>query len=216
MSKLDQVYTEVRSMIVSGELPPGAPIDKAVIAQRIGASRQPIAAAIDRLSFEGLVEVVPQHGSFVAKLNRATLSDWFMVRAAMEVEFITRFVEAGETAPMVELERNVRYQKAAAEAGDIAGFYELDIAFHQIITRFTPCTEGHAILERAQANLGRVRQFLLPQSGRLSVTLAEHQAIFDAVRTGVVAQAAAAIRAHIHSVESHLQAVLASHPELAA
>lgn len=214
MSKIELVSNSLRAMILSGELAPGSPIDKAMLAEKLDASRQPIASAIERLAFEGLVEVRPQHGSFVSKLDGAVLKDWLLVRSAIEVEFAVRFAKLCPKAEITELAVNLFQQASTARTDDVEGFYRLDVGFHQIITGFTPSPEGHAVLARAQTNLRRVRRLLLPEPGRLQHTLAEHKAIFDGVKSGNVHAAADAMRAHIESVATHLQHFIANNPGL--
>ncbi len=214
MSKIDQVYGSLRSMIISGELAPGSLIDKVQLAEQLDASRQPISGAVERLAFEGLVEIRPQHGSFVTKLNEAVLKDWLLVRSALETEFAVRFATLAPQEEIAELARNFRYQLASAEIGDVEGVYALDISFHHIISRFTPSAEGHAMLERAQANLGRIRRLMLPEPGRLQHTIAEHRALFEALSAGKPQAAATAMRAHIESVTLYLQHFIAINPAL--
>lgn len=214
-SKLDIVYDELKALIVGGELEPGDPIDKSALADRLNASRQPIAGAIDRLAFEGLVEVIPQHGSFVSRLDPVVIADWFLVRMGMEAEFAARFA-AADDRPIESLERNLRYQHAALEAGDHLGFYDLDVEFHQIIIGFSPSPMGAALLGQAQANLGRVRRLLLPEPGRPQQTIAEHRLIFEQLTKGDPTAAATAMRQHIGTVATQLGAFIAQHPGILA
>lgn len=65
-SKTDLVEGWLRELIVSGKLAPGKFIDKGQIARRLGTSRLPVTMALDRLERDGLVDVVPQVGTFVA------------------------------------------------------------------------------------------------------------------------------------------------------
>src|SRR5262245_23929340 len=81
-SKAGLVYESLKTAIVTGELPPGYPIDKFALAEKYGASRQPISIAIDRLALDGLVDVIPQHGSFVSKLRAKPVTERFFIRRA--------------------------------------------------------------------------------------------------------------------------------------
>ena len=65
-SKAERVYEHLRRGIRELTLPPGAPLRKEELALELGVSRAPVSEAIARLAEEGLVEVFPQHGSFVA------------------------------------------------------------------------------------------------------------------------------------------------------
>ena len=65
----DQVYEALKKAIVSLRLPPGASISENRICRQIGVSRTPVRAAIIRLVEDGLIEVFPQKGSFVAPIK---------------------------------------------------------------------------------------------------------------------------------------------------
>jgi GntR family transcriptional regulator, rspAB operon transcriptional repressor len=213
LSKADQIYEGLKAAIVSGELGPGTLVDKAVLAKRFDASRQPIAAALDKLAYDGLIDIVPQHGSFVSRMNSQLLTDWFFVRKAMEAEFAARFAEAKAPEALADLDRNLRYQEVALEAGDIEGFYGLDVEFHRIISDRGESREAARLLDRAHANLGRVRRLLLPEPGRAAQTLAEHRGIRDRLAEGDPALAGQAMRAHIDQVESRLHSFITHHPQ---
>jgi DNA-binding GntR family transcriptional regulator len=151
----------------------------------------------------------------VSRLEPAVIDDWFLVRSGMEAEFAARFA-AAEDRPLAAVERNLRYQRAALDAGDLTGFYDLDVEFHQIIVGFSPSPMGQSLLGQAQANLGRVRRLLLPEPDRPRQTLAEHEAIFDALKAGDAEAASRAMRQHIGAVARMLASFLATHPEVLA
>src|SRR5262245_56115145 len=62
------VYQGLRARIVSMEMRPGEQISDSDLARRFGVSRTPVREAIQRLASEGLVEIFPQSGTFVARI----------------------------------------------------------------------------------------------------------------------------------------------------
>jgi DNA-binding GntR family transcriptional regulator len=52
------VYEELRSHILSGDFPPGAPLVEAALAKKLGVSRTPIREALRRLEQDTLIERV--------------------------------------------------------------------------------------------------------------------------------------------------------------
>ena len=70
-SKSERVYRELRRRIREMELTPGSRLRKNDIADEAGMSRAPINEAIARLADEGLIDVFPQSGSFVAPIRPA-------------------------------------------------------------------------------------------------------------------------------------------------
>src|SRR5271163_4231075 len=86
VSKADRVYGVLRRRIRELALPPGAPLRKEEIALELGVSKAPVSEAIARLAEEGLVEVYPQHGSFVAPIRPAAVRESLFIRTALETE----------------------------------------------------------------------------------------------------------------------------------
>jgi len=213
-SKVSLVYESLKTAIITGELRPGDPLDKPALAARFGASRQPISIAIDRLAVDGLVDVVPQHGSFVSKLRAKPIAERFFIRRAIEAEFAAMAAAAVTDDLMRRLDLNLRYQRVALDAGERLGFMQLDYQFHQIICDQTPVDEATHILARLEAYLGRIRFMELPQSDRPNRTLDEHGVIRDAIASGNAATASDAMKSHINAVEKHFQEFVVARPDL--
>src|SRR6516164_6610043 len=89
-SKTERVYSALRRRIRELDLPPGAPLRKEEIAAELSVSRAPVSEAIARLAEEGLVEVFPQHGSFVAPIRSVEVRESLFIRTALETEAMRR------------------------------------------------------------------------------------------------------------------------------
>ena len=212
-SKADQVYTEIKEAILSGALAPGGAIDKLALCAKLGVSRFPVTAAINRLAFERLVVIEPQHGSFVAKIAANDVREWMMIRRALEAEIAAEAARGLPADAQREIERNLRYQQAAAEAGDVAGFYVLDVEFHKLIVDGLALRHAREILDGLRSHLERVRRIALSPPGRLPSAHAEHKRIFDAILSGNGADAAAAMRAHLDETTATFERIAVQNPE---
>src|SRR5204863_1557777 len=93
ISKTERVYEVLRLRIRELTLPPGAPLRKEEIALELGVSRAPVSDAITRLAEEGLVDVFPQHGSFVASIRAADVREALFIRAALETEAMRQLAQ---------------------------------------------------------------------------------------------------------------------------
>ena len=60
-------YLALRAAILELWYRPGEALRKVEICAQLGVSRSPVAEAISRLAAEGLVDVVPQAGTYVAR-----------------------------------------------------------------------------------------------------------------------------------------------------
>lgn len=73
----ERVYHELKRMLAEGELPPGTPIEPALIGKQIASSITPIRDALHRLTGERLVEA-PNHNGFRVPLpTEAELRDLY-------------------------------------------------------------------------------------------------------------------------------------------
>ncbi len=209
------VTDALRQAIVTLELEPGQVIDKGAICDRLGVSRFPVSEALARLQAEGLVDILPQRGSTVSLIRIADVLEYMLIRKSLEAEAV-RVVTGNHSDELVEtLQRSLSYQRAAVEIDDQFGFHERDLEFHDIIFGDMRFTKVKAVIEATRANLDRARRLILTPR-RLSVTLAEHQAVVEGIAAGDAARASAAMRAHIDSVMAELIAFAVEHVELFA
>lgn len=208
-SKADRVYAELRRRIRELELPPGAPLRKEAIAAAMGVSRAPVSEAIARLADEALVDVYPQHGSFVAPIRAEDARESLFIRSALEIEAARRI--AGSAGPeLIEaMEANVAAQHDALDAGDLAHFHDLDEALHALIFQGVGAPRAQRLLDAVRAPLDRPRRLALPRQGRAEETLAEHRRLVDAIRSGDPEFAGAAMRAHLAQVARTIERALA-------
>src|SRR5580698_7459252 len=118
-SKAERVYDSLRRRIRELALPPGEPLRKEEIALELGVSRAPVSEAIARLAEEGLVEVFPQHGSFVAPIRAADVREALFVRTALETEALRRLAPVATAELLAALDDNIARQAQALAAADL-------------------------------------------------------------------------------------------------
>jgi len=208
-SKAERVYDLLRRRIRELALPPGAPLRKEEIALELGVSRAPVSEAIARLAEEGLVEVFPQHGSFVAPIRAADVRESLFIRTALETEAMRRLAPAAGPALLAELDDNLAAQTEALADGDLGRFYDLDEALHAAIFSATEAPRALRLLDSARAPVDRMRRLALPEPGRAQDTLEEHSRLVEALRTGDAEFAAAAMRVHLATVARSIEHALA-------
>jgi DNA-binding GntR family transcriptional regulator len=213
ISKTDRVYEVLRRRIRELALAPGAPLRKEEIALELGVSRAPVSDAISRLAEEGLIDVFPQHGSFVALIRSSDVRESLFVRTALEVEAMRRLAPIANPQVIAALDANIAAQVDALSTGNLEHFYDLDEALHAAMFGAIETPRALRLLEAARAPLDRVRRLALPDQGRPEQTLAEHRALVDAIRSGDGEYAAAAMRAHLTMVGRAIELKL---PEIEA
>ena len=78
------LVANIRELIIEGDLEPGAKVPERVLCERYSVSRTPLREALKTLASEGLLELLPHLGAWVARLTAADVDQMFPVMGALE------------------------------------------------------------------------------------------------------------------------------------
>src|ERR1700729_4040510 len=111
------IYTKLRAQIISLERRPGDSILEGQITSDYGGSRTPVREAVLKLADEGLVEIFPQSGTFVARIPLAALPETIVIRKALEKTSARLAAERGQRSQIIALLAQLERQREASRAG---------------------------------------------------------------------------------------------------
>jgi DNA-binding GntR family transcriptional regulator len=208
----DHAYDRLRAAIVSAELEPGRQLSETELAGRLGISRTPIREALVRLRDDRLVEVVPQLGTFVARIRDSAVADAQFIREALECAAVRLAAERATPADAAALRAILARQEAVRDARDFDGFYALDDELHQALCTLSGHGVAWVLAGRANGHLNRVRRLSLPQPDYLAEMVQQHHAVVDAVTAGDPDAAERALRHHLRMVLSVMPGLRTQHP----
>jgi DNA-binding GntR family transcriptional regulator len=214
-SVTQSVTDALRRAIITLELRPGETLDKSAICARLGVSRFPVSEALARLQVEGLVDILPQRGSAVSLVRIADVTEYMLIRKALECEAVRVLVGNHTDGLVAELGASLIEQRGAAERDDRELFHAHDLEFHELLLAGMSFTKIKAAIEAARANLDRARRLIITPR-RLTYSINEHQAVFDAILANDALAAMTAMRAHIDSVMGELFDFARDRPEFFA
>jgi DNA-binding GntR family transcriptional regulator len=184
----DTAYVVIRDAIVRADLPPGAVVSNAAVAEQLGLSRAPVRDALARLADEGLVETKPQSYTRVTPLVLKEVRDAAEVVRAMH-ELAARTAVPLLTAGHIEAMRaaNRRFE-AATGAGDVDAALEFDDELHGVLVGVCGNRAVAATIERYTPLIRRLerRQFSSARAGR---SVQRHEKLIAACAAGDVGQA---------------------------
>ncbi len=209
-----RVYQSLQQAILTLTYRPGEIIRKPEICDRLGVSRSPVADAVARLAAEGLVDVVPQAGTFVGRLSMNNIREGAFIREAIEVAAAELVAPRITEDQLRELRRNLMLQEALVADGDQQGFMLLDAQMHEMLLSFTDYPRLPQVSQTAWLNVHRARQLILPVEGRLAATLAEHRAILAAFEARDPAAARQTVQHHLRQLLTYLQPLERERPDL--
>src|SRR3954463_10015154 len=81
---VDAVYEALREGILDHLFKPGERLHVDELSEKFGVSLTPVRGAIQQLATEGLIEIRPRSGTFVANLNQQEVDETFKIRCALE------------------------------------------------------------------------------------------------------------------------------------
>jgi GntR family transcriptional regulator, rspAB operon transcriptional repressor len=212
-SLADEIYDQLRRMIVTLELRPGEILVEKELCERFSVSRTPLREAILRLSEHGLVVVAPQHATFVAGIDARAVRQAHFLRSNLEIPVIRQLCEA-PSLDLSEARAILVDQQVLLAKTDFAAFMPLDDQFHQALFALAGLREIWAVIHARKAHLDRIRFLQAPQDGKIPLLVQEHKAILDAVAQRDPDAAEAVLRKHIAGAVLYMEELLLLRPEL--
>ncbi len=194
----DRVYAHVKQAVLDRSYEGGTLLTEGELAEAVGVSRTPVREALLRLEVEGLIKLYPKKGALVLPVSAQEIADVVETRQLVEVHAARKAVPA-RPGLIERLEELLRKQKKQAAAGDFAAAAVTDRCFHAEIVR----SGGNEILSRLYDQL-RDRQLRMgvavmhSHPDRLAKTLAEHEQILDALRSGDAEAAVDVVHRHVN------------------
>ena len=193
----DEAAAQLRERIFSGQLAPGVFLDEVALSGELRISRTPLREALKVLTAEGLVRHEPRRGCFVNQVTAQDLDQIFPVIALLEGRCAHEAALHASDADLQALQ--VLHDKLArhAKARRINDYYSVNFEIHEaIITLAGNRWLAEVIGDlRKIVKLARLQQLHAP--GRLEQSLAEHLAVFAALKARDSQGAEAAMRTHL-------------------
>ncbi|CAM4087269.1 GntR family transcriptional regulator [Paenibacillus alkaliterrae] len=181
VSTRDAVYYQLREQILKLELPPGTPLSENETSVLFKVSRTPVRESFLRLAQEGLVQVLPQRGTFVSLIDTALVEEARFMREQLERAVILLACAHFPEQALTQLEMNLRQQQACLQDPDDKSMFELDEAYHRIL--FDGCSKSNmwAVMQQMNTHLNRSRMLRLVDDHNWEQLYEQHRFIYEAI-----------------------------------
>ena len=190
-----EVYGIVRRRILKGDLPPGQPISRRTVAAEVRMSLPPVAEALLRLEFEGLLESRPRVGTRVRIPSEEDVTGHYIVREALEVQAARRVAIVATARELDKLKLLAERVDALAAQNDHLPYELAHQSFHKRIAEYGRCRSLCEALEKTHA-LSTLWLALIPRPSTKDGR-ACHVDLVEALSSKDPAVAADAVRRHI-------------------
>ncbi len=175
----EQVAEQLRQRIFQRELEPGGWIDELKIAEEMGISRTPLREALKVLAAEGLVTMKVRRGAYVTEMSDKDLRDVYHLLSLLERDAAA--VVAAQATPAQLQELQELHAELAAAAEDRERFFALNERFHMRLLDLADNRWRSQVVADLRKVMKLNRHNSLLKQGRISESLAEHEAIMAAL-----------------------------------
>jgi DNA-binding GntR family transcriptional regulator len=198
------VYQHIKKQILTKALFPGNRIVEEDVVRETGVSRTSIRPALLQLQYEGLVEIVPNRGAFVAKPTKEDLLQVYRMRRVLECGALEEAMEKRTDAQLQAMERNLEAQSVLTQHYSRQEYVTLNHQFHWLMVQMT----GNAYYEKYLNEIyNRINTFLFFYDNAVdNNSLTSHLMIYEALRDRDLAKGLAGIRLDVDIALDDLQA----------
>lgn len=209
-----RAYESLKDAILTLKFKPGELLKKPAICIELDISRSPLADALSRLALDNLVSIIPQAGTYVAKISMEEIREAAFLREALELAAVNHVAPQITNQQLQQARRSLRAQVAAIDDRDLTQFYQLDEEFHEMLLSFTGYPRVAGMAKSSWIHVNRARKLLLPLSSRLDDALKEHGNIVDALEARNAEMAVQAMSHHLNQLIKIMQDMYLRQPNL--
>lgn len=208
----DFAFRVLRDNIVSLELRPGTLISENEIAMELGVSRTPVREAIIDLAKAGIIEILPQRGSYVSLIDPNMVEESRFVRKILDKAVIELACEVAPKDVVNEIEENVHLQEFYLEKEDADRIYMLDNQFHHLIYKAAGKETTYDMSSTMMLHFDRVRTLSVETVKDLKI-VKDHREMLEAIKAGDKENAVALVEKHLGRYKLDEAQMKQEHPE---
>ena len=227
LSKTERIILTLGEEIVAGKFVPGAALPaEAELCERFGTSRNIIREVFRSLMAKRLMEMKRYRGAFVTPRNHWNYLDSDVLQWALEHDQDPRLIAAMNEVRVLVEPQIARWSAERATSSDLAAielayndmvanhlnrdaFNEADIRYHEAVLN----SVHNPVLQQLNVAISQLQKAVFAQTymadeGNMPRTLAEHKALFDAIRHQDGDAAEQAAKAMIASSTARLKEIM--------
>lgn len=199
----EAIYGRIWAAVLEHRLPPGTQLVEDRLTALFDTSRAQVRDVLTRLANEGLVDIVPNRGAFIASPTPQQARDVFEARRLIEPALVRRLIAGRDPGAVKTLRKVVAAEQAARARQDRPTMVRLSGEFH---IRLAECA-GNQMLERSMrelASLTCLAIFLYDAPHATACREDEHEQLVAAIEGRRTERAVALMLEHLDHIESSM------------
>lgn len=174
----NELYRLLRDDIIKGHYPIGSRLTINDIAKRYGVSHIPVREALNLLSVNKLVEIIPRRGARVCKFSNEFIENVYQLRSTLECLFLQNSIPHFTDEDVEELRSVNTELRNCIKNNQLSRVLALNSQFHSILFKYNTNKEAldcYNVYSGENGLIGVLRNLLGYSPERLEVMNEEHQ-----------------------------------------
>ena len=158
------------------------------ISKELGISRTPMREALQCLSQDGYITIIPSRGFKIRQLSKESMRESIQIRCAIE-GFCVHLIASQPSEKrcqklLKDMERSLaRQKKALASPASRSSFIEEDHRFHLLLVHYADNDEFNHLFQRLMYMIHLTTSNALSIEGRVQATFEEHQELYNCLKS---------------------------------
>jgi DNA-binding GntR family transcriptional regulator len=132
-SLAEMAQRELRNAIIEGRLKLGDQLSEVRLSKMLGTSKTPVREALMQLRREGLVQIDPQRGTSIFRIEDAEIDQIAGLRRLLETEAARLIFARGRDKAVRDMRKVIEAMERAIARGDFQAYRRLDADFHMVL-----------------------------------------------------------------------------------
>lgn len=204
----DHVYDRLRQAIVEMDIYDDATdlrLDERTLAEQLQVSRTPLREALTRLEQDGLIDIRPRKGVFVARRSLSDILEMIVAWAALESMAARLAADQATEAQIADLRKHALKHSESSAQADLSEYSEANIQFHQMILHMSGCALLGTMADGLFTHMHAVRRRAMGEADRAQRSVVDHLSIIEAIEARDAALSAELVREHTMRLHAHVK-----------
>ncbi|WP_349305709.1 GntR family transcriptional regulator [Bacillus sp. FJAT-49711] len=211
-STRDYSYKKLKMKILNLELEPGTKISEKEIADEFHVSRTPVREAFMKLAQEELLDIIPQSGTIVSRINLDYVEEGRFIREKIEKEMVVLACKNFPEDDLFRLETNLALQELCIGKNNFYQLYELDEEFHRILFNGVGKARTWKMLQLLNSHFNRLRLLRLSKVSNWDSIISQHKSIYQFIVDKNAEEASQMMERHLQMAVVEKEIMMKKYP----
>ncbi|WP_372715118.1 GntR family transcriptional regulator [Ilyobacter sp.] len=195
------IYKTLRYNIMHLYIKPGELISETELCKYFNVSRTPIREAFIKLSEEKLIDIYPQRGSYVSRIDLKIVKEGIFMRKSLEKSILFESTKKISNDTLKELKKILAFQKTLAELNATSSeFFNLDNKFHETIFRECSMERIWEIIDNMNTHYNRLRFLDTTEKMNTIKIIEQHEKIIEIIEKKDITQIDSLVDQHLTNI----------------